>query len=370
MKRSLLFALILLSCNKDTPTPATETRTFYLGFTPFPYEATLAAVEYSYLKIGQDADIINHHFDNQVPWVEAEKNSPFHANIINDWAYRKANTPVGHKKYLSVGSLNLLRNGLADYRAEKEDMLLPAPWNTYKFSDQPVKAAYLNYCKRIVDFFKPDYFNMAIEANLLYYNRPDLWNDYMVFHQYVYTQLKLTYPTLTLFSSVTGIQMIDGALTGNDYLKQREAAKQVLAFSDLYGLSFYAYLSNYLGNPYPAGIFKELFSLSDKPLAVAETGYTAQTFTIEAQPGAFVTINSDADKQEKYFRDLFEACTERKALFVINFVVRDYDQLWKSVGSPTDLAIAWRDTGLYDENGNARKAYDTWKLYLARPYKN
>lgn len=370
MKRILFLALILLSCNKDAPSPVTEARTFYMGFTPFPYEVSQEAIDFVYQKIGQDGDIINHHFDNGVPWVEAETNAAFHANIMNDWAYRKAKTPIGHKIYLSVGPINIYRIGLANYRAEKDDMPLPAPWNSYKFSDQPVKTAYLNYCKRIIDFFKPDYFNMAIEANLLYFNRPDLWNDYMVFHEYIYTQLKLTYPSLAIFSSVTGAHMLDGAFSGNDYMKQRAAVKQVLVFSDLYALSFYAYLSNYLGNPYPVGVFEELFNISDKPLAIAETGYTAQTFSIDVLPGVPVTITSDADKQEKYVRDLLEACSKRKSLFVINFILRDYDQLWKSVGSPTDLFIAWKDTGLYDENGSSRKAFDVWKLYLAKPYKN
>jgi hypothetical protein len=368
MKRLLFVSLIVFSCTKSEPAPSS--RSFYLGFTPFPYEATLEAVEFSYQKIGQDGDIINHHFDNGVPWVEAETNSPYHANVMNDWSYRKTNTPTGHKTYLSVGPINILRNGLANYRAEEDDMPLPAPWNTYKFSDQPVKAAYLNYCKRIVDFFKPDYFNMAIEANLLYFNRPELWNNYLLFHEYIFTQLKTAYPSLTIFSSVTGAHMLSGAFAGSDHLKQREAVKQVLAFSDIYALSLYPYLSYYLGNPYPSEMFNELFSISDKPIAFAETGYTAETFSIEVQPGTFVTISSDADKQEKYIRDLLEACTERNALFVINFVTRDYDQLWKAIGSPTDFVIAWKDTGLYDENGNTRKAYEVWKSYLAKPFKN
>ncbi len=366
MKRFLLLFLILVSCNKNDPTLAK--RSFYLGFTPFPYEASQTALDYVYQKIGLDADIINHHFDNGVPWVEAETDAPFHANIMNDWTYRKTHTPIGHKVYVSVGALSFSRNSLAGYRAAEENMPLPSPWDTYKFSDQHVRTAYLNYCKRIIEFFKPDYFNMSIEANLLYFNQPDLWVSYLVFHQYVYTELKKVYPSLAVFSSVTGAHMLDGAFTGNDYLKQRDAVKQILEYSDIYALSFYPYLSNYLGNPYPENVFDELFAISDKYLAIAETGYTAQTFTIDVEPGTSVTINSDADKQAKYFNDLLTACSVHNALFVINFVVRDYDQLWQSVGSPTGLPIAWRDTGLYDENGNARKAHDVWKSYLARPH--
>ena len=35
--------------------------------------------------------------------------------------------------------------------------------------------------------------------------------------------------------------------------------------------------------------------------------------------------------------------------------------------NPEDINKAWRDTGLYDEDGDARPVLDVWKTYLARP---
>jgi hypothetical protein len=110
----------------------------------------------------------------------------------------------------------------------------------------------------------------------------------------------------------------------------------------------------------------ELFSISTKPLAIAETGYAAQTFSIDMEGGT-LTIVSDQNKQEKYMSDLLKARTKREAKFVINFVLRDYDDLWEEIGSPTDIAIAWRDSGLYDEDGNPRKALTRWRDYLEKP---
>jgi exo-beta-1,3-glucanase (GH17 family) len=138
-----------------------------------------------------------------------------------------------------------------------------------------------------------------------------------------------------------------------------------MQYSDLYALSFYPYMSAHLGNPYPATTFDDLFSISSKPLAIAETGYPAQSFSIETGNG-LVTISGSQDKQDNYIQNLLDACNRRKALFVINFVLRDYDQLWKKLGSPQDIGIAWRDNGLYDEDGNQRQAYTTWKNYLKR----
>jgi hypothetical protein len=361
---ALLAAIMTVSCSKDDDP---ETRPFHMGFTPFPYEKSLEAVNYTYDRLETESDIINHHFDNGVPWNEALSNEPFHQDVMADWEFRKSRTSANHKIYLSVTPLNFLRTGLSAYRGETDNMVLPAPWDTYPFNHANVKTAYLNYCKRIIDFFKPDFFNMAIEANLLYVNAPGKWSEYMQLHQFVYNELKSSYPGLPIFTSVAGAYLLPGFIGGSDHVQQRLAVLQLMDYSDLYGISFYAYLSSYLGNPYPENTFDELFSISEKPIAIAETGYAAQNFSVDAGNG-LVSIESDPVKQEKYTSDLLSACEKYNALFVINFALRDYDQLWVHVGSPTDISIAWRDTGFYDENGNARLALNTWKKFLSRKH--
>ncbi len=352
-------------CDKENEP---ETRNFYMGFTPFPYDNSLEAINYSYNKLATEADIINHHFDNGVPWDAALNEAPFHQNIMDDWTFRKNNTGENHKVYVSVTPLNFLRNGLASYRGETDNMELPAPWDSYPFNHVNVRTAYFNYCKRIIDFFEPDYFNMAIEANLLYVNNPSKWSEYILMHQYVFSQLKSAFPDLPIFTSVAGAYLLPGFFDGNDHVQQRLAVMQLLDYSDYYGISFYAYLTNYLGNRYPDNTFPELFSISTKPLVVAETGYAAQTFSMDAGAGQ-VTIESDPTKQQRYIDDLLYYAERHKALFVINFLIRDYDQLWQQIGSPTDLTIAWKDSGFYDENGEPRPALNSWKSFLSRKYK-
>jgi hypothetical protein len=362
----IIGAMLWLGCDKHVEP---ETRSFYMGFTPFPYEISAEGVNYVYDKLNSDADIINHHFDNGVPWTEALSGAEFSQAIKDDWNYRKSKTSPNHKIYLSVTPLDFTRTGLAAFRGASDNMPLPSPWNSYRFSDENVKTAFLNYCKRSIDFFKPDYFNMAIEANLLYVNKPDLWSDYLQLHTFIYHELKLAYPELPIFASVSGAPLLKGFLEGVDHVQQRLAVLQLMEYSDMYAISFYPYLSNYLGNPYPENTFDDLFHVSEKPLAVAETGYAAQGFSINAGKG-LVTVESNPVKQQKYTQDLLEACSRRKAAFVINFCLRDYDQLWAQLGSPMDINIAWRDSGLYDENGNARMALTTWKNYIGKKYQH
>lgn len=361
---SILMAAALMACNKDTEP---ETRSFHMGFTPFPYENSLAGVNDAYARIESDADIINHHFDNGVPWIEALNEEPFHPAIMADWDFRKAKLNPNQKVYVSVAPLNFTRDGLAPYRGEEDNMPLPDPWNSYSFNHVNVRAAYFNYCKRLIDYFEPDYFNMGVEANLFYFFNPDKWYQYLQFHEYVYTQLKSTFPDLPIFTSVSGAILLPDFVSGNDHVQQLIPVLELMDYSDLYGVSFYPYLSDFKGNPYPENTFEELFSISQKPLAIAETGYAAQSFSMDTGSGP-TTIDSDPAKQQKYINDLLSASERYKASFVINFLVRDYDQLWAQIGSPTDLLIAWRDTGFYDENGNPRQALDTWRKYLSKKH--
>lgn len=360
---ALFSAMVCIACDNDDS--ATH-RDFYMGFTPFPYDKSAEAIEFTYAALADDGDIINHHFDNGVPWIEAEIDNPFHSNIMDDWNYRKIQTPAGHKICVSVSPLPISRDGLANYRGENDDMPLAAPWNGYQFRDEPVKIAYLNYCKRLIDFFDPDYFNMAVEANLLYFYKPEKWSSFLTFHEYIYLELKATYPDLLIFSSVTGAQLLSGFIDKNDHAQQRLAALQIITNSDLYGISFYPYLSNFQGNSWPEGTFDELFSLSSKPIAIAETGYPAQTFDVKLD-SIDITIEADQIKQDKFISDLLETCSRHNTKFVINFTIRDYDQLWEEVGGKNDISVLWRDIGLYDENGNRRTAYATWKQFLAKP---
>jgi hypothetical protein len=357
-----VIALASISCNKDDEV---QSRSFRMGFTPFPYEISESAVSYVYTKLDAEADIINHHFDNGVPWPEALSGASFSQNILNDWNFRKIKTSAHHKVYVSVTPINFSRTGLAAYRGETDNLELPSPWNTYRFNDEQVKTAYLNYCKRTIDFFQPDYFGMSIEANLIHILKPELWADYLELHQYIYSQLKTAYPELPVFTSVVGAYLLHGFIDNNDHVTERLAVLQLLDYSDYYAISFYPYMSKHLGNPYPENTFDDLFNISGKPLVVAETGYVAQTFSMDLGSG-LTTVESDQTKQQRFFSDLLAACDKRKAEFVIDFVIRDYDQLWAQIGSPTDLNIAWRDSGLYDENGNTRRAHSTWKEFFSK----
>jgi hypothetical protein len=336
-----------------------------MGFTPFPYAIRSQAVDYTYQTLEQSADLVSHHLDDGVPWQEALTNGPFHKNMQDDWNYRKARTLPSQKVFLSVSPLSFSRTTLASYRAETTQMPLPAPWNSYSFNHPDVKKAYLSYCKRSIDFFEPDYFVMGVEVNLLLKLNPTLWNDYLELHGFIYQELKKAYPILPIAISVTGIDLLEG-YTEADHAQQMAGFSQLINQTDFLGISFYPYQTKYVTGPLPEDMFRKLFALTSKPMAFTETGYPAQKFSIRNNE---VTFEGTENKQNDYVSRLLKESAQANVLFVVNFVLRDYDELWQSIGGKDDITILWRDTGLIDENGKEREAFQTWKSYLAKPKK-
>jgi hypothetical protein len=366
MRKYALVILLLLITFTHTPAQPAESRPFLLGFTPFPYEVSNEAVAYTYERISQDADLIVHHFDSGVPWTEALAGERYNINIINDWTFRRRSVPEAHQLMVTVTPIRLLRDGLALYRGEAEDLPIPAPFDSYHFDHPDVIAAFIHYCDSIITFFQPDYFLFGIEVNLLMKNAPDQWDSYMVLHREVYAHLKATYPDLPAFVSLTGIDLIDGYTDAN-HADQARALADVLPHTDIVGLSIYPYMTGYLTNAIPTDLIDQLAALTEQPIAITETGYPAQDFAI-VNGLLRIQFDSDEDKQAAWVRHVLDKAAEYEFEMVVNFVLRDYDALWRYIGAREDLTIAWRDTGLYSEDGSTRPALDIWREWLALPY--
>ena len=228
------------------------------------------------------------------------------------------------------------------------------------------KAAYLKYCIEAVKFFQPDYLVIGIEVNELMHNQPAMWDGYLDLQQQTYSALKALYPNLPVSVSLTGMHLIEGYTdaTGSPakFAQQQQALAQATAASDLFCLSLHSFISALLADQVAdTDLLEQIFSLGPRPVAVCETSYPAQTFELSG-----LTWNGDTAKQLQFFTNLFQVAQNHDAEFIINFVIRDYDDLWVALGSPEDINKMWRDTGFYDEAGNARPVLNAWLVKLLR----
>lgn len=335
-----------------------ESRPFYMGTTPFPYDISDEAVTYTFDFMDRHTDIVAEHFDDGVPWPEAYAGQPYDKAYVDELNGRKAAIKPGDKVYLAMTPIAITRDGLAPYRGTKGDMELPAEWKGKQFDDPMVVSAYIAHCKRMIGLFEPDYVAYGIEANLLAKLDPEEFEHYLNMTRQVYPALKSAYPGLPLFLTI----QIDEYR--NDETKNGGVIKSLLPYTDYFAVSTYpfSYMAN--ADELPDDWFSRARALApDKPFAVGETTFIAEDLYA---PGG--KLEGGESWQSNYTRFLLEECDSLDAEFVIWFVPRDYDAMWEKIkGTAPDFAILWKDSGLAAGDGKPRQALGVWDAWLALP---
>ena len=336
-------------------------RTFRLGFTPWPPDLSNSAVAEVYGFINEHADLVAHHMDNGVPWQESLDGADYSTHLLEDWQRRKTNTPQGHTVYLALTPLDFDRSGLAPYWGTKDNLPLPQAWSDKALNDPDVMKAYFNYVRRSVEFFDPHYVAIGIESNIMLSKVPEQWDKYLELNKFVYSQLKKEFPNIEIFSTIQleFLKGIDADASGDKDV-QIEGVKNLLMHSDLAAVSTYKYGLGH--NPVEPEYFDEVLSLNKK-VAIAEMG----AMSSDTKVFGMKLKSTDAD-QVKFIASMLSAAEENGFEFVVNFVAIDYDQLiHKLTKDIAQIANIWVHTGLVDTDRKEKPALQIWDSYSRAP---
>ena len=371
---SLLFitvSLLVVACSgssdgeqvEQVPDSNDETRSFALGFTPWPYDETIEAVNFVYSEIVSRGDIIAHHVDGGIPWQEALDQTAYPAAVEEELSTRVTNTPSDKLIYLTVSPFNGARDSVAGYWNDSgTQQALSAPWDSRDFDSPEVIEAYINFSTNLIDRFDPHYFNLALEASELAINDAARFNKFVTFAQQVSTSLRADYPNLKLMLSVA---MKSPGSSGAGIINTQ--MPRIVEYVDVVGISIYPYVffdHDNKGDPsnLPLNWLSQIKAISaGKPLAITETGWIAERLEI---PNFTVDVASNESNQNAYLQILFDEAKSLELQFIIWFSIVDYDALWNGVLGQDDIARIWRDTGLYDENLIPRLALTRWQQQL------
>ncbi|MEX0288554.1 MAG: hypothetical protein AB3N14_05545 [Flavobacteriaceae bacterium] len=365
----LMGILLVISCSKDeTPSPETEqdSRSFYMGFTGFPYDNTSMAQLDTYEQVTANSDIFLNHLDHGVPWDEAFNDLPFPTEVQSTLDATKTGLKPNTKILLTATPTDQQRENLARYwNNNGSHQPLPAFWETKALDDPDVITAYLKYCRRIINEVQPDYFAYGIEVTAAFRKEDAKYAQFLVLMETVYTALKLDYPDLPIFLTFQDRSF------NNTHAELLEVTSELLEFSDYMAISTYPFLNyqNLEQDANPA-LFSDSW-LADfqnldlsKPVAISETGFCAEDLVIE---NLGVNVKGSANWQKDYLTKLFVHANEMDAEFVAWFVYRDYDLLYDKTANPTDIFKVWKDNGLLDGEGNKRPAHTIWDQWKALP---
>jgi hypothetical protein len=326
-----------------------------MGFTGFVHDTTLEAVAASRKFVRENGDILAHHIEG-VPWAEAHQGLPFPKAMLEEWEGKRSATPPGGKVYLAVSP------GRGDLKLAEKCLPLPKDLRGKSYDDPQVMKAYLNYCLRAIEYFRPDYLCIGIEVNEIYSSGPPKWKAYVELHKYVYERVKKQHPKLPVFAS----------LTLHNLFKQRGRMlaefQRLMPYNDLVAVSYYPFFVKDANRLAALDWLLANFDSFKKPYAIVETNDAAERLPL---PQAKVIIEGTPEKQLTYYEKLLALAQQRRFAFVISFIHQDYDALWEKIkGQSPELFMAWRDCGLVDESGKPRPAYQLWKDYFALPLKD
>ncbi len=364
IKHLFFFFLVIgfSSCKKvDDLTP--ESRSFYMGFQPWEHDLGHGATLVAYNNISKYGDIISTQLDNGVPWEQAYTGVDFPSDVITNLSERKSLTPSNAKVFLSLMPLSEGRNDIAPYWGQ-ENETIKQEWGAKKFTDSTVIIAYLNYCRRMIDFFNPDYFCYAVEANASFLVTDSIYQEFLPFCDTVYHTLKSEYPNLPIMLSLVT------NFLGGDIVT--ETTEQLLQYSDYVAISSYPYLlpnaSTGNANPQkiPSNWFNRMADLApNKPVCITETAYIAEDLKV---PAYFIDLIGREEWQAEYVQQLFTKMNNLNAEFIIWFTARDYDYAGKKLEGIVDPAYyVWMDTGILDGDGRERPSAKIWKQWKSLP---
>jgi len=358
---------ILIHNNVERRTPREELnislpkyRSFYLGMTPFPYDISEQAVKKTYEIVSEHTDLVAHHFDGGVPWPESFEGKAYHPNVEGEINLRLHHLKEGQKVYLAVTPISNLRDGLAKYWGENQNMERPGVWKDKDFADPEIITAYTNFCRYMIREFHPDFFAYGIEVNILAKSNPAAFEKFIILAGQVYKTLKEENPQLPIFLTI----QIDTFHENEE--EQRKVVERLLLYTDYIAISSYPFTYKADPKDLPEDWFSEVADLAaEKPFAVAETGFIAEDLILQKYE---IRILGNERWQAEYVQFLLNETNKLNAKFVVWFCPVDYDPLWEKIKNFMDEFFKmWRDTGLLNETLEERQSLKVWDAWLNLP---
>lgn len=375
MRRLMLFplfalALAGLACGSGPGTPTAlpspqpaepiaaptfdPSRTAY-GFFPSPPEASIESILNHFENMGRHADFIlvqpNILWEEFVGGVEGE--SPKREDLRNQITLARAN---GMGWIFVVDPLNGLNR--------REFSGLPGGWEA-SFGNPDVRAAFTNFTLWIVREFQPQYLGLASEINTYLDAFPEDVDNYMSLYRETYDEVKAESPETQVFVTFQWDDLnnmfapaAEGRPAGQTNWDQVEAFEPRL---DVWAISSYPYFVFPSGDQIPPDYYAPLLERTDKPIAVAEGGWSSRP--VGQAPG-------DPVSQTAYLRAIHDQLGERLAFWVYlllsDFNEESYNEMMRQQGVPErDIGTLgmFAAVGLTESDGTPKPALAVWDSY-------
>jgi hypothetical protein len=248
-----------------------------------------------------------------------------------------------------------------------EFMGLPDSWEA-SFAEPRVRQAFRAFTLWILDTFQPRYLGLASEINTYADAHPEDFEHYLSLYQETYDAIKQSRPETRVFVTFQWEDLnnlipavSEGRAAYQTNWDQVEAFEPQL---DLWVISSYPFIAYRSAAEIPPDYYSPLLARTDKPLAVAEGGYTSTPVGLAA--GA-------AQDQVGYLLAIDTQIGSRLAfwiyLLLTDLDLGSYATLMRSNGvqdRDIDTLGMFAYVGLQTQEGDAKPALDTWDAIRSR----
>jgi hypothetical protein len=328
-------------------------RTVY-GFFPSPPEATTQSVLDTYQAIGRHGDVVL--LQQNIPWAEFLEETGSEAKYLTDLRNQFI---LAHQNGLGVVFVVDPLNGLN----RREFYNLPQGWDA-SFANPKVRNAFIHFTLRIVREFHPRYLGLASEINTYADTHPDDFPNYLSLYENVYDAVKAEAPETRVFVTFQWEELnnlMPEVAQGDPYKVNWDQIEQFEPKLDVWAISSYPFVIFRSGTEIPAEYYSPLLKRTDKPLAVAEGGFSSKPV------GPFSGSPQD---QVDYLTAIHDQIGGMRLAFWIYLILTDlnsdsYEKILKQQGHSGDIGTLgfFVSVGLRESDGAPKPALAVWDSF-------
>lgn len=232
---------------------------------------------------------------------------------------------------------------------------LPASMASKDFSDPGVRSAFLAYAQYVAINYHPAYMALGVEMNLYSQKNKGDFENFKSLYFEAYDRVKAASPE-TQVTVTWQYEDLQGKLpTGDKHFPAWQLIKAFESKMDVASISTYPSFAYARVSDMPSNYYSQLRGFTDKPIVIAEMGYSSAA----GERG----INNGSEVEQSAFvaRALTEA-QDLKMPFIIWFAG------WDPAYAKDTAFGVFQHIGLLRTDGSEKPAWALWATAARRPY--
>lgn len=350
----LLLTLVMAVGAGSTVLAQSDTVTQY-GFYMSSPEATVESVLQHFIDMSEHGDFVL--LQPNVPWADFDGGIEGASQSRTEIATQVNLARLNDLDYILVADP---LNGLN----RREFVGLPEGWNA-NFANPDVRAAFSNFALWMVRQFHPAYLGLAVEINTYMDAYPDDAPNFVSLYHEVYAAVKAEAPETQIFVTFQWDDlnnMWPGAAEGRQpYEINWDQVELFEPNLDLWVISTYPYTVFKTAADIPDDYYTPLLERTDKPLAVAEGGYSSTPI---------MQFSGSPDDQVIFLNRVHDQIGGRLAFWnytTLNDInMESYSESMRGANAQENDIVtlsAFQFIGLREVDGTPRPALGVWDAF-------